>query len=68
MSNYENGIEGLRCNHVTRDIKEWGACPKCDDVHKSNYIMKLKRENKELRLEMVDYKRVHGDFLINNGE
>lgn len=35
-------IADLQHNHFTRDVKEWGECPACDDYHKSELIRKYK--------------------------
>ena len=40
-------------NHITRDIKELGQCPACDEHHNKYYLKKgyenLQQENEQLK-------------------
>ena len=37
-------LSKLKHNHITRDIKEFGECAACDDYHKSELILKYKKQ------------------------
>jgi hypothetical protein len=37
-------LKGLGHNHVTRDIKEPGECPRCDNYHNARKVADLERK------------------------
>jgi hypothetical protein len=41
-------LKGLGHNHVTRDIKEPGECPRCDNYHNARKVADLERKLKEI--------------------